>query len=192
MAENTKIEWTDATSVETCGVAGFPGYRVGKDGSVWSCWKHNGHQPRVLSDQWRRLKALPDGDGYLRVNLFVDGKRQPRKVHHLVLEAFVGSRPAGLEGRHDDGNPANGTLGNLRWDTPSANQRDRRRHGTSPRGSGSGTAKLTPGKVQQIRAELRDGAQQKDVAVRHGVAASTVSGIAAGRLWGWLAEGGSQ
>ncbi len=27
-------------------IKGFPGYRIGSDGSVWSAWAYNGHQAR--------------------------------------------------------------------------------------------------------------------------------------------------
>jgi hypothetical protein len=35
-----------------------------------------------------------------------------------------------MEACHNDGDPDNNVAGNLRWDTKSANARDRRRHGT--------------------------------------------------------------
>lgn len=53
-----------------------------------------------------------------------------RLVHRLVLEAFVGPCPEGMEGCHGDGDPTNNSLGNLRWDTATSNQLDKVRHGT--------------------------------------------------------------
>lgn len=54
-----------------------------------------------------------------------------RQVHVLVLESFVGRRPsAEMHGCHNDGNPLNNSVFNLRWDTPSANAQDMVRHGT--------------------------------------------------------------
>ena len=50
--------------------------------------------------------------------------------HHVIMFAFVGPRPDGLECCHNDGNPANNRLENLRWDTLSSNHLDRVRHGT--------------------------------------------------------------
>jgi hypothetical protein len=46
------------------------------------------------------------------------------RVHSLMLEAFVGPRPPGLLGLHDDDNPDNNTLPNLRWGTCSQNNLD--------------------------------------------------------------------
>ncbi|QOV97160.1 HNH endonuclease [Rhodococcus pyridinivorans] len=53
-----------------------------------------------------------------------------RKVHRLVLEAFTGPCPDGMVGCHNDGDTTNNRLDNLRWDTPGANNRDKRTHGT--------------------------------------------------------------
>jgi len=80
---------------------------------------------------WGRVLA-PDvtASGHLRVALCVDGKARRHFVHRLVLAAFVGPRPDGMEACHNDGDPKNNVVGNLRWDTKSANARDRRRHGT--------------------------------------------------------------
>jgi hypothetical protein len=53
-----------------------------------------------------------------------------RRVHHLVLEAFIGPRPDGLIGCHNDGNCQNNKVANLRWGTYSSNARDQIKHGT--------------------------------------------------------------
>jgi hypothetical protein len=45
-------------------------------------------------------------------------------VHRLVLEAFVGPCPAGMEAKHRDGDYTNNTLSNLLW-SPVANRATR-------------------------------------------------------------------
>jgi len=65
-----------------------------------------------------------------RVRLTKNGVVRNVSVHRIVLEAFVGPCPPGMEGCHNDGNPRNNVLTNLRWDTRSENQRDSIRHGT--------------------------------------------------------------
>jgi len=47
----------------------------------------------------------------------------------MVLEAFVGPCPEGMECCHRDGNPANNHVGNLYWGTRSENLYDAVRHG---------------------------------------------------------------
>lgn len=174
------------SDVEYRAIAGFPGYRVGDDGSVWSSWAYNGRHPRRLSATWKRLIAQPDGDGYLALNLFRDGRACRRKVHLLVLESFVGARPDGMEGCHNDGAASNCVLSNLRWDTPAANQQDRLRHGTHARGERSAKAKLTESQVRQIKARIAAGDRGIDLAAAYGVSPSTIGEIKRGRLWGWL------
>ncbi len=69
------------------------------------------------------------GTRYSAVNLW-RGTVRRGYVHVLVLTAFRGHCPAGMEGCHNDGDPKNNRLSNLRWDTHSANQKDGFRHGT--------------------------------------------------------------
>lgn len=191
MGDKTGIECTEtptSTHVAYRDIAGFSGYRVGCDGSVWSRWTYNGHQARRLGTEWRPMKPQPDGDGYLALSLYRDGRPHRRKVHLLALEAFVGARPDGMEGCHNDGVLTNCSSSNLRWDTPSANQRDRVAHGTDSRGTRNGNARLSEESVRAIRAALAAGATKKSLAVAHGVAASTIRAIANGRIWGWVAQ----
>lgn len=75
----------------------------------------------------RLLRPTPDLDGYLTVR--VDGKT--RRVHRLVMLAFVGPRPPGLQIRHLDGNNQHNDLSNLKYGTPAENAADKIRHGTS-------------------------------------------------------------
>lgn len=78
------------------------------------------------------LKLKTKEYGHKAAFLYRNGKLVVRPVHVLVLEAFVGERLAGMEGCHNDGNPSNNHLANLRWDTSSANAFDSVKHGTHP------------------------------------------------------------
>lgn len=78
----------------------------------------------------RVLRPGIDQNGRPHVDLQRAGQSLSRNVHLLVLEAFVGPRPAGLHGCHHDDVPTNNRLDNLRWDTPSANRYDSSRNGT--------------------------------------------------------------
>lgn len=69
-------------------------------------------------------------DDYPHVNLYKDGKKRTLIVSHLVAEAFLGSRPPGLNVCHNDGDPRNNNWWNLRWDTQSSNILDKHKHGT--------------------------------------------------------------
>lgn len=77
------------------------------------------------------LRPTSDRGGRYVVSLSVRNRAACRSVHRLVLEAFVGPRPAGMEACHGDGDPGNNRLSNLRWDTHESNMDDQRRHGTN-------------------------------------------------------------
>jgi hypothetical protein len=110
-------------------VLNFPGYLVGDDGSVWT-YKLKGGNDRTpgRTGELRPLKIHRDKKGYCRVNLDRGGKTHSRLVHQLVLEAFIGPRPPGMEGCHyPDPNKGNNRVGNLRWDTHGENAKDKYR-----------------------------------------------------------------
>lgn len=66
--------------------------------------------------------------GYRYVSIFIEegARKKDIPVHQMVLETHVGPRPKGYWAAHYDDDPANNTLGNLRWDTPKSNWNDRR------------------------------------------------------------------
>ena len=125
--------------------------------------------------------------GYFFVNLHVDGVRKMGDIHALVLEAFIGPRPAGMECRHDDGIKTNNNVENLRWGTRSENQMDRAKHGTSNRGERCGSSKLTEWSVGWIRRFLEHGfAGQRYLARMFGVDEATIRKIKKREIWAWL------
>jgi hypothetical protein len=101
-------------------------------------------------------------------------------VHTLVLNAFVGPRPAGHECRHLDGDPANNALTNLAWGTHAENYRDKVRHGSVLRGAKVSNSKLQEADVLAIRASSDT---HKALAARFGIARSLVSTIRSGKAW---------
>jgi|ETNvirnome_2_300_1030623.scaffolds.fasta_scaffold02835_3 hypothetical protein len=106
--------------------------------------------------------------------------------HRAVLESFVGPCPPGMFGCHNDGDPSNNRLENLRWDTPKANSQDMVKHGHSTRGVKNNTTKLSESEVLEIRARADAGERHRDIAECFGVGRTTVTSIACRRNWGWL------
>lgn len=129
------------------------------------------------------LKLLPDSRSYFQVGLSRDGKVKICKVAHLVAAAFIGPRPSGLEVCHGDGDSANNSTSNLRYDTPKSNAADRRRHGTHQQGERGSAAKLTQREALEV---LTAPGKQKDVAKRFGITQPQVSMIRAGARWSHL------
>ncbi len=170
------------STVEYRDVVGFPGYRVGNDGSVWSCWKKV-YGGWAIGTVWKRRRLNANDSGHMYVHLFP--RRQYRLVHRLVLEAFVGPCPEGMQACHfPDRDPANNHLENLRWDTCTANHNDQIIHGTDSRGERNPAAKLRLWQAKAIREEYASGTISQDkLARKYGVAQAHISRIVLGRVW---------
>lgn len=160
-------------------IPGQTNYRVGDDGSVWSCAPRNGF-PDV---GWRKLNPARNRDGYLLVSFSRRNKRRLRFVHVLVLEAFVGPRPEGFYCRHLNGNPQDNCLSNLCWGTPKENAADSIRHGTWLHGERAWRAKLTVEKVIEVRNLAAAGMSLTDIAKRLGVTTGAVQAIVCRSNW---------
>lgn len=72
--------------------------------------------------------------GHLTVHLGNKKQKWNVGVHRLVLEAFVGQCPDGMECCHNNGIANDNRLENLRWDTHENNNKDRKLHGKYPKG----------------------------------------------------------
>jgi len=138
----------------------------------------------------RVIAGRDNGCGYLRVALCVNGKQVTAKLHRLVLEAFVGPCPKGMEACHfPDRDRANNRLENLRWDTRSQNQKDSIKHGTrydpslETRGESHPFAKLKEKEVREIRGRRAAGESIKTLAREFGVHRNHVSKVARGFAW---------
>ena len=75
------------------------------------------------------LKQHINTFGYPTVSLSKGGHRKTKTVHGLIMLAFVGEPPVGKVVCHNDGNPRNSNLENLRYDTVQSNAIDTINHG---------------------------------------------------------------
>jgi hypothetical protein len=105
-------------------IPGFRGYDASNKGNIRS-YRTTGRNSYIASTPQRILKPGQQTVGYETVCLR-DSLGQPcsKLVHRLVLLAFVGPCPEGLQSCHNDGDRANNRLSNLRYDSGSGNQRD--------------------------------------------------------------------
>lgn len=112
-------------------VVGYEGYyEVSDQGRVRSVDRVIEWQGTTKRLEGRILKGtIKQKKGHREVRLSLGGKTRAFTVHKLVLEAFVGPRPEGMEGCHGNGVPDDNRLENLRWDTKSSNNFDRVQHG---------------------------------------------------------------
>ena len=130
-------------------VPDFPGYEVSDHGRVRSyhCRAQGQGELWEISDTPQRyLKGAYKRTGYHFVGLSRNGIRYTRHVHQLVARAFLGPCPKGKELCHNDGDPANNHVSNLRYDSHLANMQDAAAQQTM-----HGPAILSDGEVLEIR-----------------------------------------
>lgn len=168
---------------------GYENYLIGDNGTPWTRWTRRG-----CTGKWRKLKVHLDCNGRQYVTLY-DGKEarkgQKFQVHKLVLLAFVGPPPDGMDQvRHfPDPDPTNNNLSNLQWGTQAENEADKVVHGTSNHGSRNGAAKLTEDDVRTIRRLYKTGRyMQKDLAKMYGLKQPSMSDIIRRVNWYWLED----
>ena len=94
----------------------FPGYEVSNLGNV-RCFRNS--QGKITKN-FRILKPLLNKDGYYYVDLYNNRKQHHKRIHRLVLNAFVGEQP-NLVANHINGNKLDNKLSNLEWVTPKDN-----------------------------------------------------------------------
>lgn len=179
-------ESNSTSGVEYRAIPGFPGYRVGSDGTIWSEWERCGNQytgrPWACRARWRLLR-LGDCRGYKLVVLRSGVVKRTLSVHRLVLVAFVGPRPDGCQARHLDGNKDNNSLSNLRWGTAKENCADKERHGRALIGERNHQAKLTLWQAREIVRSYDAGERPYLIAKRLGIKKWLVYAITKGGRW---------
>lgn len=163
-------------------IPGYPDYRAGDDGSVWSSSPGLGN--RYAGKGWRLLKNRRGN--YLSVALCRDGKATTKEIHRLVLESFVGPCPPRMEACHNNGNRHDNRLCNLRWDTRKNNHADKKSHGTHLWGSGIATSKLSMERAAELKARAVAGEPAKSLAVEFGISARQIRAIRSGERWAGL------
>lgn len=154
-------------------VPGFEAYEVTDDGRVWSTHKLG----------WLRQCTMKRG-GYVAVSLWRDGHGSLFTVHKLVMLAFVGPRPRGMDIAHRDGDKRNNTLSNLRYATRQENEGDKVLHGRSNRGERNGMAKISDADAVAVRDAVGANpprGRYRRVAERFGLSESAVWNIANGK-----------
>lgn len=136
----------------------------------------------------KTLKPIPHSFGYAMVNLSKGEGQWPYAIHRLVLEAFVGPCPPGMEGCHGKEGVSVNALRNVRWDTHAENMADKVREGTAARGERHGRVKLTEEQARWVLANP-ESLNRSELGRRLGVSGTAIGYIQSGRNWGHLQGG---
>lgn len=160
-------------------IVGWPGYEISNWGRAHSYWRTGLvamiSRPKLMKGTWPK--------GYRRYYLMRhdgSGERRSFPAARLVLEAFVCPRPSGKEACHNDSNPANNRVDNLRWDTHSGNMIDRFLDGED------GSAKLAATDVILIWERLVLGDRVDRIATDYGVTSQAIYRIRCGATWSFI------
>ncbi len=159
-------------------IVGFPGYEVSNRGRVGSFKKREGAS-WIITNTLQLILSHTLISGYRAVHPCHEGTPSTRRIGGLVLEAFVGPRPKGMEVCHMDCNKQNDYLDNLRWDTHTANLAD---------GYGSTTTRLTKQGAKQVRSLAAKGSSDEQLAKQFSVSKKTIARCRTGRSYAY-AEG---
>lgn len=163
------------------------GYSIGSDGTLWTA-RGKGYKPGMELRPWSIMHPSPNEWGYLQTGVRVDGKSIRVVIHTLVLNAFVGPRPDGMECCHNNGNSFDNRLANLRWGTPESNLEDKRFHGTIPRGSNAPHSTTTEPQVIRACELLCEGLPPWQIARAIGVSNEVVHQIRSRLNWNHISK----
>lgn len=102
-------------------IAGYEGYyQVSNMGNVRSMDRHiQGNNNHIIGTI---LKPLKTNGGYFRVALCRDNKKKYCSIHRLVMYAFTGKIPRGMEVNHSHGIKSDNRLSELELCTKSENE----------------------------------------------------------------------
>lgn len=163
------MSFLDGISPYYLPIKGFPDYLISKNGEVWSK-----HVKRILTP-WKV------NSGHLQTRMRQGSRAYARYIHRLVLETFVGPCPPGMECCHNNGDPADNRLENLRWGTRKDNILDSVRHGTH---FSRGRAKLNSFQVHIIKRLIEFGRlTQQEIADIFNVTKQNIWRIKHNQIW---------
>jgi predicted DNA-binding protein (UPF0251 family) len=129
------------------------------------------------------LRQNDDGNGYMKVTLWIDGMQSSEKVHRLVATAFLPKMQHQTTVNHKDGDKLNNCVSNLEWLSHSDNMRHAHITGLMQKGSECTNAKLDEASVEAIKLLFVDGLSNQEIANSFGVERGTIGKIRQLKTW---------
>lgn len=84
---------------------------------------------KLLNKKGKEKALINTEDGYLKANLYMNGKSSSKRIHRLVAEAFIPNPENKPDVNHKDGNKHNNSVDNLEWVNKSENMQHAYRTG---------------------------------------------------------------
>lgn len=163
-------------------IPGYEGhYQASSHGRIRSLDKEVPCRTGTRVRKGRVLKPSLHHTGYTIYS--VGTKQKSVYGHKLVALAFLGEPKNGQVVCHFDGDKQNNNICNLRYDSCSGNEQDKRRHGTYQEGEGNPRASLSEEDVVTIRERRAKGEYCYIIGRDYGMQAGHISKICSGQLW---------
>lgn len=153
-----------------------PNYEVSSFGRIKRKHPASGTSPGKI------LKQETSNKGYLRCQLWMDGKSKKYLVHRLILNSFQPSQVPVLCVNHKDGNKKNNNINNLEWVTHKQNTNHALKNGLMSCGEKRYNSKLSINDIRKIR-KLINKESLRSIAKKFNVSHTTIYGIKTGRIW---------
>lgn len=149
-------------------IPGFGGaYEASSEGRI----RETGGRVRKLTNTGRYTSIRIWGKTYL--------------AHRLVLAAFHGEPPPGMQCRHLNGVKTDNRVSNLAWGTGHQNQMDRFDHGTACEGENNYRAAHSADDAVRV-ARMKGRKTPSEIANETGLSLSFVKHVIYGRSWNWV------
>jgi len=130
----------------------------------------------------RTLKQYDNGNGYMQIQICINGHNKTERVHVLVARTFL-ENPLNLpKVNHKDTNKLNNKYSNLEWCTQAFNVEHATKAGLMIKEFSLNT-KLVEAEVKIIKQMFLDGETNKTIAEKFNVHKGTINCIRTGRNW---------
>jgi len=165
-------------------VVGYEGiYDVSSLGQVRSLPRNPEVRSRGYFPRPGKILSPAMRNNYPAVLLYKNRDREHVNVHTIVLEAFAGPRPDGMQASHLDGDTTNNASANLEWATPKQNNAEKLRHGTQLYGEDHHASKLTLEDVRTIIQMDANRCKLAEISEEVGISVSQVRNVLTGGSW---------
>jgi hypothetical protein len=131
-----------------------------------------------MTNEWEEVPIIYSAP-YPRVKI----NKRYKRLHIVMLEAFVGPRPKGLLGLHKNDVKTDNSLENLYYGTPTRNVLDRAQNGKGAENSLINRGILDENDIDAIRRLRIEGWSNKDLADVYCVHPNTISLIVREKYW---------
>jgi hypothetical protein len=138
----------------------------------------------VIGKRGNVLKNIKKKDGYLAVNIYIDGVRKQMKIHRLVALSHILNPENKPQVNHVNGIKTDNRVENLEWCSPSENSIHAYKNGLINSGETHSMSKLNRSEVEKLKKENLKGIYfQRELAELFGISQTQVGKIINNKSW---------